>query len=134
MRKRPEFSKLSTLDPNKIHAVYTGGNAMSPFHACYANSATVLRLAAGRFFAHYNGEDIASTYWVLRRAAVLYDVPERPLEISGTDAVAFLDRIFTRQSSRLKIGRGSYTLACTHDGGIFMIGKSTCPERQCLIR
>jgi aminomethyltransferase len=116
------MTRLPALDPARIHPVYAGANALSPFHACYANPNTVLRLAAGRFFAHYNGEDITATYWALRRAAVLYDVPERPLEISGPDAVPFLDRIFTRRSGAIKIGRGRYVLACTHEGGLFMDG------------
>ena len=116
------MTHLPFLDTARIHPVYAGGNALSPFHACYANPSTVLRLAAGRFFVHYNGEDITSTYWALRRAAALYDVPERPVEISGPDVVPFLDRIFTRRSGTLKIGRGWYVLACTHEGGLFMDG------------
>ncbi|MBT6122576.1 MAG: hypothetical protein HOH48_04335, partial [Candidatus Puniceispirillum sp.] len=58
----------------------------------------------------------------MRNAAVLVDVPERPVEISGLDAISFLDHVFTRQSGKLKIGSGHYTLACTHEGGIFMDG------------
>ena len=116
------LTRLPTLDPARIYPVYAGSNSLSPFHYCYANPKTVLRLAAGRFFAHYNGEDIAATYWALRRAAVLYDVPERPVEISGPQAVPFLDRIFTRRVADIGIGRGRYVLACTHAGGLFMDG------------
>ena len=104
------------------HPVYTGSNSLSPFHECYANRNTILRLAAGRFFVHYNGEDIQQAYWALRNRAALFDVPERPLEISGPDVVEFLNRIFTRNSDKLKVGSGHYTLACTHQGGLFMDG------------
>ena len=90
------LTRLPTLDPARSTR-FMPVATLSPFHYCYANPKTVLRLAAGRFFAHYNGEDIAATYWALRRAAVLYDVPERPVEISGPQAVPFLDRIFTRR-------------------------------------
>lgn len=107
---------------SKVYQVYSGDKALSPFHACYANSRTVLRLAAGRFFAHDNGEDIPATYWALRRAAVLYDVPERPVEISGPDAIRFLERMFTRRAANIAIGRGKYVLACTHEGGLLMDG------------
>ncbi len=113
---------LTIPNLDKVHPVYTGSNALSPFHNCYANKNTILRLAAGRFFAHYNGENITEAYWALRNRAALFDVPERPLEISGPDVVEFLDQIFTRHSDKLKVGSGHYTLACTHQGGLFMDG------------
>ena len=50
--------ELPLLKFDNVHPVYTGSKALSPFHECYANKDTILRLAAGRFFAHYNGEDI----------------------------------------------------------------------------
>ena len=116
------ISGIPSLNPQAIKPVYIGSNVMSPFHDFYSNDQTILRLAAGRFFAHYNGEDIEQAYWALRNAAVLVDVPERPVEISGLDAISFLDHVFTRQSGKLKNGSGHYTLACTHEGGLFMDG------------
>ena len=47
--------------------------------------------------------------------------PERPLEI-GRDVIPFLDKIFPRQISKLKIGKGIYVTALTHDGNTFMDG------------
>ena len=114
--------ELPFLKFDAVHSVYTGSNALSPFHECYANKDTILRLAAGRFFAHYNGEDIEEAYWALRNRAALFDVPERPVEISGPDVIEFLDQIFTRRSNQLKVGSGHYTLACTYKGGLFMDG------------
>ena len=108
------------VDPGKIHKIYGGSTELSPFHRCYETEHTVLRVCAGRFFAHYNGEDPVATYWALRQKAVLCDVPERPLEISGPDAPHFLEMIFSRKISNLEIGRGCYTIACTFRGGIFM--------------
>jgi len=93
--------------------------SLSPFHHCYANDQTVLRLAAGRFFAHHNGDPSELGYWALRKQAALFDVPERPVEISGPDAVAFLERIVARRIGDMKIDRGRYALICTHQGGIF---------------
>ena len=110
------------LDPAHIFPTYVGSNELSPFHHCYANDQTVLRLAAGRFFAHHNGDHLVTGYWALRKHAALFDVPERPVEISGTDAVAFLERIFARHIADMEIDRGRYALACTHQGGIFMDG------------
>ena len=79
-------------------------------------------LCAGRFFAHYYSDDPVAAYWAMRQKAVLYDVPERPLEVSGPDALHFLEMIFSRKISNLKVGRGYYTIACTFGGGIFMDG------------
>ena len=45
--------ELPLLKFDTVHPVYTGSKALSPFHECYANKDTILRLAAGRFFAHY---------------------------------------------------------------------------------
>ena len=102
--------------------IYAGSTELSPFHWCYATEDTVLRTCAGRFFVHDNGDDMVAAYWALRKKAVLYDVPERPVEISGPEALAFLEKIFARQISSPVIGRGYYTLACTHSGGLFMDG------------
>ena len=95
---------------------------MSPFHACYANEHTVMGIYAGRYYPVFNGEDTTETYWALRRKAALYDVPERPVEISGPDVVAFLEHVFARKISTLKQGRGRYAIACTPQGGVFMDG------------
>ena len=110
------------LDPAYIFPTYVGNNELSPFHHCYANDQTVLRLAAGRFYAHYNGENLTEGYWALRRQAALFDVPERPIEIFGSEAVTFLERIVSRRVADMKIGTGRYVLICTHKGGIFMDG------------
>ena len=72
--------------------IYAGSTELSPFHWCYATEDTVLRTCAGRFFVHDNGDDMVAAYWALRKKAVLYDVPERPVEISGPEALAFLEK------------------------------------------
>ena len=36
--------------------------------------------------------------------------------------VPFLQMILSRDVSKLKVGRGFYTLSCTHSGGTFMDG------------
>lgn len=94
----------------------------SPFYDCYANDDTVLGVVAERFYGVFNGEDAIETYWKLRREVVLYDVPEKPWQIEGPDAMAFMERVFARNIATLKEGRGLYAIACTHDGGTFMDG------------
>ena len=94
----------------------------SPFIDRHDTSKMVRGVYAGRFFAIYAGEDYLEKYWLLRRKAVIFDVPEKPVEISGPDAVPFLDKVLTRRISTMNEGRGYYALACTPQGGIFMDG------------
>ena len=96
--------------------------ALSPFHECYATPDIVMGVYAGRFFALTNGDDPVEQYWALRRKCALYDTPERPIEISGPDAVPLLDRVMTRPSASLRTGVGHYVLACTPQGGLFTDG------------
>lgn len=53
---------------------------------------------------------------------MLFDVPERPIEIQGPDSEALLDRVFARPISDLKVNRARYAIACLHNGGILMDG------------
>ena len=94
----------------------------SPFISRYAGPELIRGVYAGRYFAIYNGEDPVRKYWVLRRKALLFDTPEKPVEVSGPDAAAFLDKVLTRTVSTLEVGRGRYALACTPQGGVFMDG------------
>ena len=94
----------------------------SPFIERQDTSNMVRGVYAGRYFAVYNGEDPIQKYWALRRKALLFDVPEKPVEISGPDSVAFLEKILSRKISNMVQGRGHYAIACTHEGGIFMDG------------
>jgi aminomethyltransferase len=94
----------------------------SPFQARWQSPDTVMGVYAGRYYSAFNGEDVEATYWSLRRKAVLYDVPERPVEISGPDSGQLLERIFARPTSDLKEGRGRYAIACSPKGRMFMDG------------
>ncbi len=94
----------------------------SPFVDCYATPDMVLGVYAGRFYPVYNGGDPVEGYWALRRKAALYDVPERPVEISGLDVVPFLEKIFARRIDSLEEGRGRNAVACADDGGGCMDG------------
>lgn len=94
----------------------------SPFAACYADPDMVFGVYAGRLYPSLNHEDTAGKYWTLRRKCVLFDVPERPVEISGPDAVAFLEHVLACHVGTLREGRGRYGLACTQGGGLFMDG------------
>lgn len=94
----------------------------SPYLECYDSPEMVRGVYAGRFFPIFMGEDPVQKYWTLRRKALIYDVPEKPVEISGPDAVPFLEKVLARRVSTLKTGRGRYAIACTPQGGVFMDG------------
>jgi glycine cleavage system aminomethyltransferase T len=94
----------------------------SPFIERYANDKTLFGLYSNRFYPLSDGQDVVENYWRLRKAVALYDVPEKPLDIKGPDAVKFLERIFTRKISDLKLLRARYAIACAPNGGIIMDG------------
>ncbi len=94
----------------------------SPYVEKYGTPDTVFGVYARRFYALTLGDDPVEKYWTLRRKAMLFDVPERPIEIHGPGAVALLERVFTRPIASLKTGRARYAIACAPDGGIIMDG------------
>ena len=61
-------------------------------------------------------------YWAVRTGVILRHTGELPIEISGPDAERLLDRIFTRDISKVRPGRCSYQFACYHDGGMITDG------------
>ena len=109
---------------DRSHTVRISGRRFeeSPYSPRYDGPELVRGVYAGRFFAIFNGEDPVRKYWVLRRKALLFDAPEKPVEVSGPDAVAFLEKVLARTVSTLEIGRGRYAIACTPQGGVFMDG------------
>jgi len=94
----------------------------SPYIERTYNPEMVRGVYAGRYFPMSIGEDPIKKYWLLRQKALIFDVPEKPIEISGPDAIPFLDKVLTRKVSTVIEGRGYYSLACTPQGGIFMDG------------
>ena len=94
----------------------------SPFIERTDSPHMVRGVYAGRFLAIYLGEDVDEKYWTLRRKALIFDVPEKPVEISGPDAVPFLEKVLARKIADMQEGRGYYAIACTPQGGVFMDG------------
>jgi len=111
---RPEASDTALIPVDRFE--------QSPFFNCYGKPDSLLGVAANRYYVDDNGEDIEEVYWALRRKAALFDVPEKPWQIEGPDALPFLERIFARSVGTLAQGRGRYAIACTPDGGIFIDG------------
>jgi len=82
-------------------------------------------------FGIYNGRlrslsyahgDVESLYWRLRQQVMLAHTGELATEIRGPGAEAFLDRVFTRNVAKVRVGRCSYQIACYPDGGVIMDG------------
>lgn len=111
-----------SIDPQSVFRVSTHRVETSPFQDRWLTPESVLDIYAGRYSSMFDGEDVVDAYWKLRRQAVLYDVPERPVEISGSDATKLLDRVLARKVDNLKLGRGRYAIACTHQGTLFIDG------------
>ena len=93
-----------------------------PFFDFYHQKDVVYGVYAGRFYPVYMGKNNEDMYWALRQRSVLYDVPERPVQIEGPQVVEFLEKVFSRKIENLKVGRGRYAIACNEEGGLFMDG------------
>lgn len=61
-------------------------------------------------------------YWKVRREVILRHTGELPIEIKGPDAERLLNRVFTRDIGKVRVGRCSYQFACYHDGGMITDG------------
>ncbi len=96
----------------------------SPFADRYVTDQTVFCLYCDRLYPAKMtaDEDPISKYWKLRRGVLLYDVPEKPLEIVGPDAVTLLERVLTCRVETLQVGRARYGIACNADGTVLMDG------------
>lgn len=114
--------KLSYATAHATVRLSTKRGELSPYLERYATDDMVFTLYANRFTPLSVGGDAVADYWKLRREAMLYDVPEKPLSIQGADAVTLLERIFTRKIGNLKVGRARYAIACTPQGHILMDG------------
>ena len=96
----------------------------SPFADRYATDQTVFGMYCGRLYPLKTSpdEDPIPQYWRLRRGVLLYDVPEKPLEIVGPGAARLLDRVLACRAETLAVGRVRYGIACNEDGTVLMDG------------
>ena len=96
----------------------------SPFAHRYTTDQTIHAVYCNRLYAMKSSPDESPIegYWKLRRGVMLYDVPEKPLEIVGPDAALLLERVLACRVADLGIGRCRYGLACSDDGTILMDG------------
>ena len=102
----------------------------SPFFECNNRKDTLYGLYNNRLYPINSGIDERVHYENLRTKCCLYDVPETPLKITGNDNIEFLNRLFTRDVDKIKIGKAGYAIACNHQGGIMMDGVLMRPNEE----
>ena len=121
--KKVRFS----IKPTKLN----GGNEVELARTRPIHPLTYQELPYDPEYSHYAGrltlEKLSNAtpeemYWKTRKEIILRHTGEYPYEISGPDSLKFLERIFPRNISRVKVGRCSYQFACYHDGGIITDG------------
>ena len=61
-------------------------------------------------------------YWALRQKAAVLNTGEFPLQFKGPDAERLMDKLFTKDITKLRPGRCGYGLACYEDGGMLVDG------------
>ena len=61
-------------------------------------------------------------YWLLRQKAAVLNTGEFPLQFKGPDAERLLDKLFTKDITKIRPGRCGYGLACYEDGGLLVDG------------
>jgi aminomethyltransferase len=92
----------------------------SPFHARLDEHSIT------RNWANWNGyqtprvlDTVAAEYFAIRSSCSVMDLtPMEKYRITGPDAVAYLNRLITRDISKLKPGRVTYAIWCNDDGKV----------------
>lgn len=70
----------------------------------------------------FDTKSTEDSYWLLRQKAALLNTGEFPLQFDGPDAERLLDKLFTKDITRIKVGRCGYGIACYEDGGLIVDG------------
>ena len=124
MSKKENFIGKEAVFVNKSTTLPVGVKRFDkgPYFDFYHKEDNLYGVYAERFYPISTGTNTEEMYWNLRRKAVMYDVPEKPIQIEGPQAGEFLDKVFSRKISTMKVGRGKYAIACYEDGGIFIDG------------
>ncbi len=71
---------------------------------------------------YFDDHSTEEGYWRLRRQAAVLHTGELPIQFEGPDAEKLLNKLFTKDFSKLKEMRCGYGLACYEDGGLIVDG------------
>jgi len=90
----------------------------TPFHARLAAlSQTEEWTSWNGYMAPYVLDKLSTEYFAVRSSCAVMDMtPMEKYRITGADAFRFLDRLVTRDLSKLKPGRVTYVVWCNDDG------------------
>lgn len=72
--------------------------------------------------SYFDKRDIEDGYWTYRQKVGLLHTGEYVLQFNGADSEALLNKLLTREISKLKVGRCGYGLVCYEDGGLLVDG------------
>ena len=117
-----EMKQKNYADSHKIIPLSSKRLEESPFSQFCKTEKTLFGIYANRLYALSTGDDPIESYWKLRKEAMLYSVPEKPIDIRGEDAVKLLEKVFCRLIGDMKLLCARYALACNPEGGIVMDG------------
>ncbi|MEM9147405.1 MAG: aminomethyltransferase family protein [Pseudomonadota bacterium] len=119
---KPSLETDSDLVASRPGAA-VGALSRHPFHAHERPMGPHYCVYNRRFMVVcFDSRSVEDGYWLLRQRVGLLHTGELPLEIKGPDAETLLNRLFTRDVSKLKTGRCGYGLACYEDGGLLVDG------------
>ena len=107
--RRP--SELSSI--MKPHPLSYMELPFDPEYSLYNNRMTPERL---------NNVSDDEQYWAVRQKVIFRNTGEFPVEISGPDAEAYINHVFARGVSAVKVGRCIYNFVLYHHGGMITDG------------
>ena len=115
--RRP--SELSSI--MKPHPLSYMELPYDPEYSLYNNRMTPERL---------NNVTDDEQYWAVRQKVIFRNTGEFPVEISGPDAEAYINHVFARGVSAVKVSRCIYNFVLYHHGGIITDGVMLCLARD----
>lgn len=70
----------------------------------------------------FDDHSVEDGYWLLRQKVAVLHTGELPLQFKGPDAEKLLNKLFTKDIAKVRVGRCGYGLACYPDGGLLVDG------------
>ena len=70
----------------------------------------------------FDAQSVEDGYWLLRQKAGVLHTGELPIQFKGPDAEKLLDKLFTKDMTKVSPMRCAYGLACYADGGLIVDG------------
>lgn len=108
----------------------------SPLHAAHVEAGARLAPFAGWEMPIQYVDGVRAEHQAVRERAGVFDVSHMgEVEISGPDAEAFLQRVYSNDVSRIAVGGAQYALICNEDGGVLddVFTYRLAPERYLTI-